>query len=271
MPRRNYSRSRKHRHTPITYVDMEPFIHKSEEVENEQSENSLKDFNFLDTGVVIAVLTAFGYFIAYEYQKGYWNYYGVTQEFLKQISLVNVLISISAFGVSLSFFFMNYQNMKFAVPDSNNPLKQVVKQIFLPLFFVTIGVFLLIPNSLFHLKLRHLLYIIFIVMSISYLLPILTQWGVKGYRNKVAKHLEKHQEEGITFQNIMLRLKYFPSAKYLFMLTLFIITGFVASAWGYRTAGDKEEYLLFKFQEQDYLVIDNNGENFIVAPINLKK
>ncbi|MGG3192993.1 hypothetical protein [Priestia aryabhattai] len=266
MPRRNYNRSRKYKYTPVGYVDNEPVVH-----ENEESGSNQKGFNLLDTGVVIAVLTALGYFIAYAYQKGYWKYYGVTQEFLRQISLANVLISISALGFALIFFFVNYQNMKITVPDSDNPLRQIIKKIFLPLFFLVIGIILLIPNSLIHFEPRHLLYTAFIILIISYVIPIFTQWDVKGYKNKVIKHFEKHEEEGMTAENIIFALKYFPSAKYAFLIVIFIICFFISLAWGYKTAGDKEEYLLFKFKQQDYLVIDNNGDNFIVAPVDLKK
>ncbi|WP_182006119.1 hypothetical protein [Priestia aryabhattai] len=271
MPRRNYSRSRKYNYASINHTDNKSITHENEEVEDVESKSSQPAFNFLDTGVVIAILTALGYLTAYAYQKGYWEYYGVTQEFLRQISVVNVLISITVVGFSMIMLFFTYKNLTFAVPDSNNPLRRILKQIFFPFFFLAIVISILIPKNMFYIQPQHILYLALIILVLSYATPIFTQWDVKGYRNKIIKHLEKYEEEGMTPENIIFALKYFPTAKYFFLIVACITIFYISLAWGYKTAADKEEYLLLKFKQQNYLVIDNNGDNFIVAPVDLKK
>ncbi|MDQ0805459.1 hypothetical protein [Priestia megaterium] len=268
MPRRNYNRGRNYKYNPVTYVDKKPFIHENE---NEENGSKQKIFNLLDTGLVIAALTAFGYFIAYAYQKGYWYYYGVTQEFLIQISLVNVLISITATGFGVLLLFTSYQNIVMFTPNSDSPLRKVLMKIFFPVCCIVIGLITLIPSTILQFEIKHILFIAVIILVISYVIPICTQWNVKGYKNKIVKYFEEREKKGDMLENIAFNLKEVPSSKYIYLIILLIICYFVSYAWGYKTAGDKEEYLLFKVEQQDYLVIDNNGDNFIVAPVDLKK
>ncbi|MGG0418260.1 hypothetical protein ABEY52_19680 [Priestia aryabhattai] len=271
MPRRNYSRSRQYKYTPVTHTDDESITHENEEVENVEIKSNQPAFNFLDTGIVIAILTAFGYLTAYAYQKGYWGYYGVTKEFLMQISVVNVLISITVVGFGIIMLFFTYINLTFVVPNSSSTIRKILSKVFLPFFLLDIAINILTSRGMFHIELQHILYLALIILILPYALPVSTQWGVKGYRNELIRNLKRYEKKGMTTENIIFALKYFPTAKYFFLIMACIAIFYISLAWGYKTAADKEEYLLLKFKQQNYLVIDNNGDSFIVAPVDLKK
>ncbi|MEK4086348.1 hypothetical protein [Psychrobacillus sp. FSL K6-1415] len=201
--------------------------------------------NLLDSGLLIGLVTVLGYFIAYAYQKGYWLYYGVTQEFLNQISIVNILVSMSVIGFGIGSFILYYQSVKGSLPRSNNPVRQMLPSVVLPTLFICMGILVLIPSNLFKVQPMHLSYVLLIIIVISYTYPLLSQWHIKGYKNKLIKHLEDQEYEGVTVENIILKYKIFPSAKFFYLFTVFVTCFFVSFLWGYKSATDKENYLVF--------------------------
>lgn len=227
--------------------------------------------NLFDSGLLIGLVTVLGYFIAYAYQKGYWLYYGVTQEFLNQISIVNILVSMSVIGFGIGSFIMYYQSVKGSLPRSNNPVRQMLPRVVLPILFICMGILVLIPSNLFKVQPMHLSYVLLIILVISYMYPLLSQWHIKGYKNKLIKHLEEQEYEGVTVENIILKYKIFPSFKFFYLFIVFVTCFFVSFFWGYKSAIDKENYLVFDAHGEKFVVIDRNGENFLVSRIDLEK
>lgn len=57
--------------------------------------NIHNSFNWLDTGLILAVITIFGYIAVYFFQRGYLFYFGLTDIFIYQITIVNILSTIT--------------------------------------------------------------------------------------------------------------------------------------------------------------------------------
>lgn len=250
-----YSRIKKRNHNP-----------------DRKAEPETKGFNFWDTGLLIGITTVLGYFIAYAYKLGYWRYYGVTQDFLKQISIVNILIAMSVIGLSIGALIIYYQGMKNSLGYSKNSVyRKVLTKVFLPRIFVYFGALMLVPKNIFEFKLIHLLYLVLGLLIICYFMPFISEYQTKGYENKLSKHLEKQATEGFTFENIILKYKLYPSAKFIYSSIILLACFGISFVWGYKKAVDKENYLIFESAGENYLVLDGDGDNFIIAPVNLKQ
>ena len=229
--------------------------------------------NFFDTGLLIGIITALGYFSAYAYQKGFWLYYGVTQEFLNQISIVNILVSMSVVGFGIGSLILHYKNMKGSLSRSNHPVIQILQRFVLPFLFICITGLVLIPSNILKIQPVHLLYIFLFLLIIAYVPPIFSHWQVKGYKNKLIKqieHLDK-QQDVFTVENIVLKYKEFPSIRLIYLFVVFVACFGISFSWGYKSAVEKENYLVFDVNGEKFLVIDRNGDNFLVTQVNLEK
>jgi hypothetical protein len=100
---------------------------------------------------------------------------------------------------------------------------------------------------------------------------LISEYHIKGYKNKLSRQLEKQADEGITIENIILKYKLYPSAKFVYLFVIFVACFGISYALGYKNAVDKENYLVFEAKGETYLVIDGDGDKYIVTPINLKK
>jgi cadmium resistance protein CadD (predicted permease) len=86
--------------------------------------------------------------------------YGITQDFLKQINIVNILIAITVIGFSVGSLILHYQGMKGSLRKTENSvLRTVFTRLFLPRIFVCLGVLMLIPKNILELKPDFLLYL----------------------------------------------------------------------------------------------------------------
>lgn len=241
---------------------------------NIQDTNSNKDhftFNLFDTGVILAILTAFGYAIAYSYQKGFWLYFGITQEFLTQISIVNVMISISVIGTSFVLVIIHYFNFRSSLTITNNVFRQMLIKVSLPTFFFAFGIIILMPINILPIKPIYFIFAIIFLLVAPFILPLITLNHIKGYKNKLNAYLEKKELEGVNLKNIVFLYKNSPTAKYVYLIVIFLTGIFISLLLGYKTAAQKENYLMVNLNKFDYLVLDSDGEKLIIAPVNLER
>lgn len=60
---------------------------------------------FRDTSLTIGLVTLMGYLVAYNYQKGFRDFYNIDDTFINDINLTQVIISIAGIlGVSVTLF-----------------------------------------------------------------------------------------------------------------------------------------------------------------------
>ncbi|MFD5853881.1 hypothetical protein ACFWGC_27585 [Cytobacillus pseudoceanisediminis] len=238
------------------------YLHRHTENKEEEVQ-----FNWLDTGLLIGILTALGYFVAYSYQKGYLLFYGITEVFLNQITIVNVIISISVIGTALFAAVTAYDGFKRIIPESQNSIVQIFSKSFAPYLFIAL---ITAPFTIQNIKI--VIFILIGLLCMFYIMPIFTHWKVKGYLNKLSKQVEHEENSRITFESISRAWRVFPSSRIFSIIAVFLLLPHISSLFGYKTAETAEHYFIFKNQQgKDYVVIDKIGDNFIVAPIDLTK
>ncbi|MED4978128.1 hypothetical protein ABEV04_04345 [Heyndrickxia faecalis] len=79
------------------------------EIEKSSQEQDIKEkphlHFFRDTSLTIGLVTLMGYLVAYNYQKGFRDFYKIDDTFINDINLTQVIISIAGIlGVSATFF-----------------------------------------------------------------------------------------------------------------------------------------------------------------------
>ncbi|MFD1608417.1 hypothetical protein [Oceanobacillus luteolus] len=226
-----------------------------------------KAFNWIDTGIIIGMLTALGYVVAYSYQKGFLSYFGVDEVFISEMPLSNIIISITAVSLILIFLIGAYNNLESIFkefPVGNNPIWLMFRKATLPLFIVTVFWLGFIEEWKLY------LFLLSIIILYYFVYPVFLYWEVKGYKNKIMMRYEELEETGFNKKNISLNLKYNPSFKVFLVVVIFFVSYFSANLIGLSQAKNKDEFLIYKTNDNEYfVVIANVGDRFITSPINL--
>lgn len=233
---------------------------------SQKVEKEIGNFNWLDTSLIIGYSTILGYLIAYSFQKGYLNYYGITNIFISQINIVNIVISITVVGTSLFYLYVAYNNLSGILSHGTNPYIQIFKEGFLP--FLVVGFLLgaLEPKWINIISL-----LLFIILITIYLIPIAKYKDIKGYENKLKQEIKYLDEEGFTLKNFMLSLKKVPAFRIFIIISTLTVLPSLSHLFGYNQAKTETDYVYFTNKGKSYLIIDRNGDNFIIAPFDVEK
>ncbi|WHY84685.1 hypothetical protein QNH39_18800 [Neobacillus novalis] len=241
-------------------------LHQNMHNTSPQSVVEKSKFNWLDTSLIIGFITALGYFVAYSFKKGYLNYFGISEIFLKQIDIIIVIISISIVGTLLFYLYSIYNNLSKVLEQFNNPYTKLFKEAFLP--FLVLG----LPSAIFLSdSIKVVLIILSIYLVLIYILPIIKFKDVRGYKNKIEKELISLDEEGFTLKNIMFAFRNLPSSRIFLTIVTFLIMQPTVHLIGHMNAELERKFYVLDIKGHNYLVIDKFGDNFIIAPYDTKK
>jgi hypothetical protein len=221
----------------------------------------------IDTTLIIGLLTVAGYYVSFSYEKGYKSYFHLNEIFLSNITLVDVLISIAAIS---SIWMSFYPIVQFLFEKEENVL---FDYFFKKILFIPTVLFLLVMNFFPKDKysLTFALVVAGIVLFIFLIPPLLRK--EKEYLNKVrAYQIEKSnkKDEELSFTEKMIYLMENNKMAVLIMTIIAIfVSGTLAGSLGRANASKETNYMIIK-EPSPYVVIDQNGGNLIIAPIDLK-
>ncbi|ASK63532.1 hypothetical protein CFK37_15905 [Virgibacillus phasianinus] len=191
-------------------------VYKETYCKNNQQNNSSS--NWFDRGLLVGILTTLGYFVAYSYQKGFLSYFGVEEVFLSQLTISNVILSISVVGSGAFFAFGAYNNLELMFkqfPVSHNPVWLMFNRAILPLFLAT----------LFFIGFTKywILYLLLVSLILFYIFvcPIFRYWEIKGYKNKLGARIEELEETGFNKEKILFRWNNILSFKIIVLVIFF--------------------------------------------------
>lgn len=221
-----------------------------------------------DTTIIIGLTTIMGYLVAYKYQSGYRAHYYLDEIFMNDITVTSIIISIaSIFAVAVGVFNLSPIVHTIIVLDKSNE-KRIISRyilkywILLPLLLGAVLKTYLNLDRVILIMLGSL-YLLFMI------LPIFISsfsGGIKKYRDNFKSIILK---EKTPFVEVM-RFMFFESTKgfIVILFITFILMGSFASLIGLANASKKDEYLVFKDNGEDYIVIAEYDKNLIVAPFN---
>ena len=223
-----------------------------------------KSHNLIDSTILIALVSALGYYMAYSYKEGYLTYYGITEVFYNQISLITLIYSVSEkVGMVIFFLFAIFSFVNVTFSEVKSSILIVFRDIFTPIFILLNIIILFTDANIFI-----LLLISIILLFCLYTFPFIIYWKVKGYKNKLEKMLKRFQHLNIRI--ILSTIKEKPLLKYELLAILFILLPGLASKAGDVTAQFQEDYLMIDYNGESYLVINNVEDNFIISPFDIE-
>lgn len=222
-------------------------------------------FNWFDTSFLIAMCTSFGYFMAYSFQKGKYSYYGITEIFINQVDIVTIIIAVTIVAGIVFTVYSLYDNTRAIIKLYPSPITKLLLYPFSPLLIIGMFLMFLLEDFIV------IPIILFIILVWIFVSPISQYKEVKGYKNKLQKKVEYIEEEGFTFTNFKYAIKYIPTARVFFIISFFLILNPVVSLIGINDAKTERSYFMLKHNNKEYLVIDEYGDNIIIAPFDKKK
>ncbi|PKG46098.1 hypothetical protein [Planococcus sp. Urea-trap-24] len=224
-----------------------------------------------DTTIIIGLTTIMGYLVAYKYQSGFRTHYYLDDIFMNDITVTSIIISIaSILAVAVGVFNLSPIVQTVIMLDKSNENKIISRYIFkywilLPLLlWMVLQTYLNLGRTT--LIMLGSLYFLFIILPI-----IISSFsgGIGNYRNNFKSEIMK---EKTPFIEVM-RFMFFESTKgfIIILFVTFILLGSFASLIGMANASKKDEYLVFKDNGEDYIVIAEYDKRLIVAPFNKGK
>jgi hypothetical protein len=224
-----------------------------------------------DTSIIIGLVTLMGYLVAYNYQKGFRDFYNIDDTFINDINLTQVIISIAGIlGVSVTLFNLYPLIEKLLTLDKKN--KKLLNTRYITKYWVIIP--LLIVGLLWN-YMEFSSYSLIFIASVYYLLVALPVI-ISSFFNEGKNYTEKFRNnitipeqslKDIAKFNILESTKGFI----LGLFVAFILLGLFANLIGYSKAAKKDEYYIFNHKNEDYIIISNFNGNLIIAPFDKKK
>lgn len=223
-----------------------------------------------DAALILGVFTGLSYLIAFSYEKGYKEYYNLNQVFLSDITINNVLISMTALISLVFLLYSTYNAVISNIPnDSSNPVVIAIRYKFLPPVFLIFILMVLNAQEFLILKMC-VTAIIIIGLWVFIIYPYICLFKIKGYKNKMSLYVKDIDRQSLTMKIFHLAKLSKPVVIFLLIFITYLATN-SASMYGTSQARMQEEYLLVKYNNKDYVVISKYSENYLVAPLNMKE
>ncbi|MFD4931575.1 hypothetical protein ACFWMS_22155 [Peribacillus butanolivorans] len=236
-----------------------------------------------DTAVTLTIITGLSYFLSLAYQKGEKTYYGIdeissidlnisslTNSFFDITSLLfKILLAFVASKIALYLvriiynkFYKNYESdiVKASLVMSSNVIFFGFLICWLP--FIVLGTGDSFSNIMGNYRMFFSIILGILLLS-TFLCFIFTK-----STDKILKPIVFFGEERL-FQNAW--RKFTLSTKTFILLSLIIVLSFSFYQYGYTQAQQKEEYAIFHYKNKEYVVLDKDKNQLIVAPIEESK
>lgn len=234
------------------------------------TEDSLKQENvgekngLFDSAILIAVITAIGYYLAYSYKKGYLSYYGVPENTINRVDIINIIVASTALFAILVVLISVYVNTNTIFYGVSHPVAIVFKNKIMPLIILWL-LFINIMSDLI------LVWSIMILIWITwiYISPIFRYSSIKGYKNKLQKVAETNKDNGL-MKKIREFFKSKSLSKYILLLLLTGFLGNVVTLIGTEEAKKERGYIIVEVEDVTYIVLDVAGDDYLITPYDEK-
>ncbi|MED1151213.1 hypothetical protein P4T97_18570 [Bacillus paralicheniformis] len=215
----------------------------------------------LDSALILGYITFMGYFIAYIYQKTYFDYFKIPSVFLQNISINTIIIAIISFSGFLGILMLVYHVLNEMIDSTDNPIIQRIK-VSIPFILIAIAVKI-------YFKTKIIIYIglaIFLISCIyNFVFPLLLV-KTKGYKNKLRRfHFTGNQT---SFRKILYyTYKKKPLAFLALVLSGSFFIGVSSFVFAYENANTQNKFAVTKIDDAEYIVFEIQSDKAIIAEL----
>ena len=214
-------------------------------------------------GVLIAAITATGYWLAFLYELGYCKYFNIPIEFI-EIGILNILVAvIGVFGI-LAMLNMYINPLHLFVSKLPRPLKFAIYRTSIPIVFIaSYGAIVRLPTSQWW-----LLFGLFVapLVFFEFVFPLITQRKTKGYIAKLEAQ-DKIENDHDTLLDMT--AKSIGRDKFLIILFFFLLSVIAFFSGGF-DAKSKHSFVVIK-SDQELVSLKTRGDFFLAASFDRKE
>jgi hypothetical protein len=221
-----------------------------------------QNLKILTEGVILATLPAMGYWVAFVYELGYFNYFDLPRNFV-EISLNSILLNSLSVVSGLALFIIVFDFIRSAMIGVTEALKYILYRL-LFVYFIVLGFGLVFDRPINEIK------IILLVSGLPLILgeivwPLWAYRSVPGLGNKIAAAKKKDFEFDSVIDILVKKTGATP-----FILLIFIC---LISTLSYLTGGyqaNKQEYFLTSEAIPSYILIKRYADTWLALKIDLE-
>lgn len=220
---------------------------------------------FKDASVFILLLTGFAYLLAFVLKQGFLSYYGIYDLSFENISIYSLSNSFTYVLLTL----LGCCTICLMISVMFFPIRK--EKLYRPMFivlFVTVTCFFLLDYN-FNVVVKN--GVSWIVLIIAAILPVL-DWSFEEKSKWYQRFITPKKEALFNFFFEMKNKRFF---RFVSLLMFLVVVLLVMQATGNTEAEQREDYSLIVIKAKDkaenYVVIDKNGDNLLVAPVDVKK
>lgn len=222
-----------------------------------------------DSAILIAVVTLIGYYLAYSYKKGYFYYYGLTENIISKVDIITIIVASTSLLTVLLTLFAAYVHLgnlfNKLIGTVPNPVFIILKKNVMPLIILWFLLVNIISDLILIWSIGALVLIAWI-----YINPIFSYYSTKGYINKLKKFNESNEGNGLIKKiNKLHDLKL--HIQYILLILLVFSLGNVVAIVGVEEAKKERSYLTVDVDNETYIVLDVVGESYLITPYDEKK
>lgn len=223
-----------------------------------------------DASIFVLVLTGLTYFLAFNYKKGFLDYYGIDRLLLDNIGVYYINISFKKIILYMAFivsvYLIDLPNIIKGKKRSDSAIVAVLLGTCLMMLY---SVTLASNNSNSSIP-----FLIKIGIPLTFLVYFFILNSL--FKNKPKLFLANFYKKNINPLTTKLKLwvDIIKQSKHLTFITSIIILMIISWIFwlmGNTDAHSKDSYLVINNKSHPLVVIDQNGDKLLVAPINVKK
>lgn len=211
--------------------------------------------------VVLAAIPALGYWVAFVYELGYFNYFDLPRDFI-EIALNSILLNSLSVVSGLVLFIIVFDFIRRAMSGVTEALKFTLYKL-LFVYFLVFGFGLVFDRPINEIQILLLILAGPIIFK-EILWPLWSYRDIQGFGNKISAAKKKDFEFDSATDKIVEKT---GAAPFLVLIFLYLISIFSYLAGGYQAK--KQEYFLTSEAKPSYVLIRKYADSWLALKVDV--
>lgn len=220
------------------------------------------NFKIFTESVILAAIPAMGYWVAFVYELGYFNYFDLPRSFI-EIALNSILLNSLSVVSGLILFIIVFDFIRKAMSGVTEALKYTLYKLLL-VYFLVFGFGIVFDKPINEIRILLLILAGPIILK-EILWPLWSHRHVPGFGNKIVAAKKKDFE----FDSVTDKIAEKTGANlFLLLMFIYLISIFSYLAGGYQA--NKQEYFLTSEAKPNYVLIRKYADTWLALKIDLE-
>lgn len=229
---------------------------------------------FMDSGIILAVLTVLSYFTAFFHQYGYIGFYGIFNTNFIEIGLVNILSSFKSVLIMIFIILTLYQVLLqtslFFKPSSifgYGFLSYVI-----PWVMISFIISIMFSATVHPLKVFG--FIVLFGIFVTYLpdFESFKKGKNHGYKEMLRLKFERNQNDVFNYENLKSKIRETPLLIFVFSLSFLLFSQCFSTYLGNSEAQKQEHYLILEINSKDFIIVKKFADHkALLVAVDMKK